>query len=284
MTIDTATHEPSEAPAQRVRWWQRQETKGVFVLWFIFTLLGLALCWVPAWLMGPSASEQMTDIKFTMTLLTAAAAPVQALIWAILLYSLVKWRYKGEGPPPDDAPGFEGNAPTVLVWAIVSALLTLFVFVWGLMKIATVPTLGGFDVTPSDQVAAVEVNVIGNQWAWTFEYPELGGFKTNRLVLPVETNTNFEVTSVDVIHSFWVVDMGIKVDANPGAVTRTNVTPQAEGVYAVRCAELCGILHAAMGTEIEVVSMDEFDTWVEEQRALLAAAPPAEAIEGEGGH
>lgn len=276
---DTAVREPSEAPASQQRWWERKEVRGIFWLWLLFTVIGLALCWVPAWLMGNSASEQMTDIKQTMTLLTAAAAPVQAIIWAIMVYSLVKWRWKGEGPPPDDAPGFETNTPTVLVWAIGSALLTLFVFIWGLLKIASVPTLGGFDVTPSERPSSVEVAVVGNQWVWTFAYPELGGIQSERLVLPVDANTNFEVTSVDVIHSFWVPEMGVKVDANPGAITATNVTPTEVGVYGVRCAELCGILHAAMQTEVEVLPQEDFRAWVEAEQAKLAAAPPMPAIE-----
>ena len=278
----TAVREPSPSTNEPAPWWKRPEVRAIFWIWLAFTLLGVAFAWVPASLMGFSASEQMDDIKQTMTLLTAAAAPVQALIWAVLLYSLVKWRWKGEGPPPDDAPGFETNTPTVLVWVVVTALLTLFVFVWGLLKIASVPTLGGFDSRPAELGSAVEVNVTGNQWVWSFSYPELGGIQSERLVIPVDTNTNFEVTSVDVIHSFWIPEMGVKVDANPGAITATNVTPHTVGTFNVRCAELCGILHAAMETQVQVLPQEEFAAWVDEQQALLAAAPPAPPQDEEG--
>jgi cytochrome c oxidase subunit 2 len=70
------------------------------------------------------------------------------------------------------------------------------------------------------------------------------------------------VTSYDVIHSFWVPSMGIKVDANPGMTTSTSTTPDRLGTYTVRCAELCGLLHADMETEAKVVSTDDFDSWV----------------------
>ena len=77
--------------------------------------------------------------------------------------------------------------------------------------------------------------------------------------------------------------MGIKVDANPGALTATNVTPHTVGVFDVRCAELCGILHAAMETQAVVLSRADFNTWVEAEKAKLAANPPAPAEEAEGG-
>lgn len=280
---DTAVQETQEPGTPAQRWWKRPEARAIFLLWLAFTIAGLALCWVPAWLMGQATSQQMDEVKDTMTALTAAASPVQALIWAFLLYSLVKWRWRGEGPPPDDTPGFRTNAPTVVVWVVASALLTLFVFVWGLLKIATVPTLGGFDAAPATAVPTVQVQVVGNQWVWTFRYPELGGIESARLVLPANERTNFTVTSVDVIHSFWIPTMGVKVDANPGALTYTSVTPHSVGSSTVRCAELCGILHAAMQTQVDVLSPADFQAWVKDQQAKLAAQPPAPPVEEEGG-
>lgn len=269
---------PQEPPqASTTSWLRRPEVRGVFWIWLVLTVLGLSLCWVPAWLMGPSASEQMNDIKQTMTWFTAASAPVAALVWAVMLYSLMRWRYRGEGPPPDDAPPFRSNATTVVTWAVTSALLTLFVFIWGLLKIASVPASGGLSALPADGgMVPLEVNVIGNQWVWNFGYPENGGVESEVLVLPVDRPVTFEVTSNDVIHSFWIVEMGIKVDANPGAITQTVVTPNALGTYNIRCAELCGILHGAMGTTVKVVTPEEFDAWVQ---AKQESQPPAMATE-----
>jgi cytochrome c oxidase subunit 2 len=70
------------------------------------------------------------------------------------------------------------------------------------------------------------------------------------------------VTSKDVVHSFWVVQMGIKVDANPGEITKTSVVPDKLGTFDVRCAELCGLLHADMETSAHVVSTDDFNKWI----------------------
>ena len=273
---DTIAHEEPQAPQRRSRWYQGKDVKVLFWIWVALNVVLLALSWVPAWLMGFSASEQMSDIKMTMTIFSAAAAPVAALIWALMLYSLIKWRYKGEGPPPDDAPAIENNTPTVLVWTLGSAILTLFVFVWGLMKIAAVPTLGGVAALPADAPSPVEVGVVGQQWAWNFTYPELGGISSNELILPVNHPANFEITSKDVIHSFWVVELGIKMDANRGAITESAVLPTEEGTYLVRCAELCGILHAAMQTQVRVVSDEEFKAWVAQKQSEspIELAPP----------
>jgi cytochrome c oxidase subunit 2 len=277
---DTLVEPTEQAPVPDLRWWQRKETKSVFWLWLTLTVIGICFSWVPAWLLGGSASEQMSDIEQTMTMFTAAAAPVAALVWAVVIYSLVKWRYKGDGPPPDDAPGYDTNVPTVIIWVIASAALTLFIFVWGLIKIAGIPTPGGVAALPADSPVPIEVQVTGQQWVWNFTYPGLGGIESDQLFLPVGHPANFEVTSNDVTHSFWIVQMGVKVDANPGAVTSAVVNPTSIGTFDIRCAELCGILHAAMQTQAKVVSQADFDAWAAQMKAAAPSAMPTE--EGAG--
>jgi cytochrome c oxidase subunit 2 len=109
---------------------------------------------------------------------------------------------------------------------------------------------------------AMIVNVTGQQWVWTFSYPENGNVESDQLYLPVNRPVVFHVTSKDVIHSFWVVQMGIKIDANPGQVTTTSVVPDTLGNFDVRCAELCGLLHAHMQTKTHVVSTTDFASWI----------------------
>lgn len=273
---DTQVTPPSEAPAE-TRWWQRVEVRGIFWLWLVFTVAGLALSWAPAWLMGISASVQMDEIKQTMTIFTALSAPVAALIWAAMLYSILKWRHKGDEPPPDDGPGFRTNVPSVLAWTIASAILVLFVFVWGLLKIASVPVASA--ATDSNGVVSAPMTVVvtGQQWVWNFTYPGFGNIQSNELVLPIDKQTDFQVSSTDVIHSFWIVEMGVKVDANAGVITSTEVTPTRLGSYEVRCAELCGMLHAAMETHARVVSEEEFKVWIAQKQAEANSQiePPA---------
>ena len=93
----------------------------------------------------------------------------------------------------------------------------------------------------------------------------MGNVESEDLYLPINRPVVFRVTSDDVIHSFWVPAMGIKVDANPGMTTTTQTTPDRLGTYHVKCAELCGLLHADMETDAHVVSSQAFDTWAASQ-------------------
>ena len=92
----------------------------------------------------------------------------------------------------------------------------------------------------------LQVQVIGQQWKWTYRYPTFGGFETNELVVPVEHHVAFHVTSLDVIHDFWAYQLGVKADANPSADNVAFTTPVQLGTFIVRCDELCGLWHGAM--------------------------------------
>ena len=109
----------------------------------------------------------------------------------------------------------------------------------------------------------------GQQWVWTFSYPQNGNVESDQLYLPVNRPVVFYVHSEDVIHSFWVVQLGIKVDANPGETTKTSVCPDRIGNYDVRCAELCGLLHADMETNAHVVRPTDFNRWLADNGARL---------------
>ena len=106
------------------------------------------------------------------------------------------------------------------------------------------------------------IQVIAQQWEFTYRYPTFGGFETRDLVLPADTTIAFHVTSLDVIHSFWAYQLGVKADANPGYdnVAYTRTTGQL-GQFTVRCSELCGIWHGAMYNYGRVMSVANFMTW-----------------------
>ena len=148
------------------------------------------------------------------------------------------------------------------------AMLAGFLVVWGLIELATITSSSYGSVSANQQPnskKAIDINVTGQQWVWTFEYPGQEGIASEKLVVPIDTPLYFNVTSVDVIHNFWVVELGIKIDANPGAITNTGVTPNKLGTFNIRCAELCGMHHAYMETEIQVVTQEEFDAWVRDK-------------------
>lgn len=238
------------------RWWKRPEVHRVVAIWAVMTiLLVIFSLTVPARLMGAPASPTMRDVESTMTVFSVAASPVAALVWAIALYSMFAWRYRGSGPPETDGPAIRTDRPATAAWVVISSVLCVFLLVWGLIEMqATTASATAGNV--------LVVDVTGQQWVWEFSYPSEGGVQSDQLYLPLNRPVVFDVTSEDVIHSFWLVQMGIKIDANPGVITKTSTTPTKLGTFDVRCAELCGLLHADMETSAHVVSAADFATWV----------------------
>ena len=126
----------------------------------------------------------------------------------------------------------------------------------------------------------LQVQVIGQQWVWTYRYPQFGGFESSVLYLPENTPVEFHVTSLDVIHSFWAYKLGVKADANPGVDNVAYTSATALGGFEVRCNELCGIWHGAMYNSGYIVSPSAFASWAtgvqskEQADGVLTALPP----------
>ena len=235
------------------RWLLRRDVRSVLLIWVALTILLVLFAFVPARIMGVPASPTKQAVEDTMTVFTLAASPVAALVWAVAIYSVIGWRQRGPGPPTEDGPAIRNHGLTTVLWVGLSSVLCLFLLIWGIAETQAVA---------SSSTGPLVVNVTGQQWVWTFSYPRQGDIETDQLYLPVNQPVVFHVRSDDVIHSFWVVQMGIKVDANPGVTTKSSVTPDRLGTFDVRCAELCGLLHADMETSVHVVSPADFLSWL----------------------
>jgi len=230
---------------------------SIFWIWLVITIVGVLISIkAPAWLMPTSASSSMHLVIETIVVFSVAAAPVAALVYAITLYALVKWRWRGDGVPPD-GPNLRNNSTLTSVWIVSSTMLTIFLLIWGLAALA-VDEGGGNGKNP------MTVNVTGQQWAWSFTYPGTH-VASNELYLPVNDKITFNVTSKDVVHGFWIVQMGVKVNANPGVSTSVSVTPNKIGTYDIRCTEICGLYHAYMVTRVHVLSDTAFAKWLSSQ-------------------
>ncbi len=247
---------PAAGAAPDVPVWRRPAARPVIAIWAVLTILLLLFAPVPARLMGAPASPTMREIETTVTWFTALSAPVAALVWAVLIYSLLRWRHRGSQPPPEDGYAVRDNPRVFTVWVVGSAILCLVVLIWGLVVIAP----RNAEANPAQ--APVVVEVTGQQWAWNFTYPREQGKTASELYLPVGRPVTFVVTSKDVVHSFWIIQMGVKVDANPGEKTTATVTPTQVGTFTVRCAELCGLYHSYMQTTVHVVSEADFNAWL----------------------
>jgi cytochrome c oxidase subunit 2 len=212
----------------------------------IQVVVALKLKWLPT-----SDSEEFDRIQAVYWFATAIAIAIFALVSAVVIFSVWKWRV----PLDDDADGppIHGHTGLEILWTAVPAVLVIAI---GIVSAVVLAKNGEAGPKP------LEVNVIGQQFAWKFVYPEYGNKTSGELVLPVGQETRFTETSVDVIHSFWVPEFGQKMDAVPGIETSILVTPKHTGEFAVVCAELCGLGHATMRAKARVVTRAEFDKWV----------------------
>jgi len=247
--------ETQQQSSKFAEWIKRPYLRHVLLIWIGLTILLEFFGPVQARLMGAPASESMKAIEDTMTLFTYAAAPVAALVIAVVLYSIVGWRQPKGAGPSDESPAIRTNGPVTTVWVIVSSLLCVFLLIWGLGEMNSL-------APKATSAKPLVIDVIGNQWAWNFKYPDNGNIESNQLVMPVDQPVIFHVSSVDVVHSFWLVQLGVKVDANPFRVTLAHVTPTTLGRFDVRCAELCGLYHAHMQTDALVLSPSDFNQWI----------------------
>lgn len=221
------------------------------VIGVLTALVAVLFQWLPT-----SASEEFDRIQGIYWFATWMSVVIFAVVAAVVIYSVWKWRV----PPDDDAEGppIHGHTGLEIAWTAVPAILVIA------LGIVSAVVLSENSEAKSD---ALQVRATGQQFAWRFEYPELGDFTTGELVLPVGKQAVFTMEAVDVIHSFWVPNLGQKMDAVPGIETTIPVTPTRTGEFAVVCAELCGLGHATMRAKARVVTEEEFDAWVEEQNA-----------------
>jgi len=182
------------------------------------------------------------------------SAPIAAIVLAVATTAFMN-RHRGDTPPPD-GPAIRTNGPVVAVWTITSVVFALVAIVWGLTELNAQAVAAG-----KDAKSAIVVEVTGSQWVWTFNYPAQG-IETHELNLPVGVPVTFNVKSADVNHSFWPVQLGVKVDANAQVTTVIHSIPNKVGPIDVKCAELCGLYHAYMETTGEIQSASDFDAWV----------------------
>jgi cytochrome c oxidase subunit 2 len=219
-----------------------------------------------ATLLPVQAAEQARPIDSLFRLEFMVIAFLFALIVVFMVYSVVAFRRKkGDST---DAVHIEGNTRLEVMWTRAPLATVLFFAYLGGQSLAE---------TVRADPRPMEVNVIGQQWSWRFEYPEWGIVSTE-LMLPAHKQALLRLWSTDVIHSFWVPEFRVKQDALPGGEANARelrVTPNLPGEYSLVCAELCGLQHAYMTSKVKVVSQQEFDDWVVSQTGEPSGDPVA---------
>jgi cytochrome c oxidase subunit 2 len=247
-------------------------------IWLVLAIAGIVIMAVLPFPPGPASnvSQSVTD---TVRLLAYAAWPVFSLT-VIALIGAVMIRRRAPDAPSAPARELRGNPRLASAWVGVTGAIVLVLAIIGTVTLnnddaAAVPGTNG----TAQNATSLEVQVIAQQWQFTYRYPSLNGIESPHLVLPVNTNVEFHITSLDVNHSFWLIALGVKADAVPLHDNIFYATTQKTGTYRVECGELCGLWHGAMSDNMaQVVSAGDFMTWGQQQAAedapIMKYLPP----------
>jgi len=235
---------------------------------------------------GPIARE--IDSLFRVVFWIAVV--VFVLVEGALVYAMIRFRRRSD----DDTPvQTHGNNRLEILWTVIPALLLAG------LALPTLTTI--FDLAGRPD-GALEIRVVGHQWWWEYEYPGEGVVTANEMHIPAgrpifltleseetpggiaafdEEGAPVAENAIPVIHSFWAPRLGGKQDVVPGRINTMTIEADEPGTYLGQCAEFCGLSHANMRLRVIAHTPDDFEAWLEEQRAP-AGAPPPDSVAAQG--
>ena len=234
----------------------------------------------------PPASPLMERIVSFHSLLLVIITVICIVVLALLLYVAGVFRASRQATPSRRTH----NTLLEVVWTAVPVLILVII------AIPSFRLLYYADVIPPTDMT---IKAIGRQWYWTYEYPDHDNFTFDafmipeddlepgmlrlletdkRVVVPTNTNIKIQVTASDVLHSWAMPSMGVKIDAVPGRLNETWINVTEPGVYYGQCSEICGVMHGFMPITIEALPPEEFALWVEEAKTMFARADDAGTV------
>lgn len=254
----------------------------------MFRILGCLLFLFPSicfalpenWQMGFQEAASVAMEKFVNfhDLLLIIITGVVIFVFLLLIYTCVRFHHKNNPVPKK----FAHNVGIEILWTIVPCIILIIIAIPSFRLLYYVDTIGKMDMT---------IKVVGRQWFWQYEYPDDNiAFDSymipddqlkpgqvrlldvdNPIVLPVDTDIRIVVTAGDVIHSFAMPSLGIKIDAVPGRINETWVRITKEGQYYGQCSELCGVGHGFMPISLKAVSKEEYEAWKKDAKEKFAS-------------
>ena len=206
-----------------------------------------------------------------------AAFCVGAVVWGMILWAVIFHRKRSDRPPRQ----VRYNLPIEIMYTVVPFIMV------GVFFFFTARDENYIDKLPPNP--DVTVNVTGYQWSWEFQYPQYKtpggtgpGIVTDTgqpwpgrlplLVIPTNETVRFNLVSIDVVHSFWIVPFEFKRDVVPGHPNHFEVTPIRTGTFTGRCTELCGVYHSRMLFRVKIVTPAQFRTWISAQQHAQSSA------------
>jgi cytochrome c oxidase subunit II len=232
-----------------------------------------------------SGSRNAEEIDNLYKLIGVLAIIVFVAVEGALLWAFFKYKAKKGAV----AAQIHGNTRLEIGWTVAAAAILVFIVVFTFIKLpdiknpertgedglqfASSAIYASTDQPPPPGEDALRIVVDGQQYVWRYQYPgDEGVFAYTDMVVPVDTTVVLDITADDVQHSWWIPDLGGKMDAVPGYVNYTWFKATREGDYFGRCAELCGRNHANMLARVRVVSVEEYEEWYETQAAAIEEA------------
>jgi len=229
------------------------------------------------WL-GLDGSTEKGQIVTLLTVTIVLSQFVFSVVMVMMIYAI--WKYRAKPGDESDGEPIHGNTKLEIIWTAIPTIIVLALGVYSTIVL---------DDIEAEAADSMKVDVTAQQFAWRFDYPEQG-VTSNELHVPVGTQLDLHLNALDVIHSFWVPEWGIKRDLVPGSdlpggddIDNTvRVTPDVEGTYSVVCTELCGWGHATMRAAAVVESQDDFDAWAADQEKIPEGNVSTGAAGGNG--
>ncbi len=200
--------------------------------------------------------DSVNDFIFWMSVFFTIAVP------AVMLFFMVKYHRSKKGRRTEQ---IDHSTIMEVTWTVIPSIIMFFIFYWGWIEYKAMRT---------PYKNAIEINVLGRQWLWNFQYTN-GRTMMNDMVVPVGKPVNLIMTSEDVLHSFYVPNFRIKQDVVPGTYTGLYFTATQVGVHKIYCTEYCGTSHSDMMGRVIVTTQGEYEAWLESGKLPAIAQTPA---------
>lgn len=231
--------------------------------------------------LAPPITDQAVDIDRIWDLYLYLGFAVVAFVTILILYVIIRFRRRDDRLPRQR----HYNIPLEITYTVIPLIVVLALFAITFVSVRA--------IEDADENPDLVVDVTAFQWQWSFDYPDAGvsviggpGDDTPELVLPARSSVQFDLQSLDVVHSFWVTAFRFKRDVIPGSPSSFTVDiGDRVGRYpnAGVCAEYCGLDHAFMRFEVVVLEPDEFDAWLVAQAATGGVSAQEAAPAGKEG-
>jgi len=218
-------------------------------------------------------------IRFLFILVTGICLFILAVVWAVLFWSIFRFRARPDQETLSEPPQVYGSLPIEIAWTVAP---TLIVFLLALAIIRTTGEVRG-PARPPAGAESLRVTVVGHQWWWEYVYEEYNGEKlgfitANELHLPAGESATprpiyLTLKSADVCHSWWTPRLAGKMDLIPGRTNRLWFQTDRPGLYLGQCAEYCGTQHAGMLLRVYVDTPSEFQAWLDNQKRSAVEDP-----------